>query len=404
MLLIYTIAATAAVGDPLHSVWPQPSSLKSTSEMSMRLSPDADDASLFFQLQGSVASPLLATAFRRYARITFAHAVRPASLTACALDRGHQVYPPTGALVVSVADLDESHPTLHTDESYALNVRPGTPATLSASTVYGALRGLETFSQLVAIDFDCGAYYFPCVSVADAPRFPHRGLMVDTARHYLPLASLRAILDSLPYAKLNVLHWHMADSQSFPFQSFSSPRLWQGAFSASERYTQSDVAGVVEHARLRGVRVMVEFDSPVGTSLSIYTSIYPSIYLFIWCLHIVELDRPHFGDLYTPLFQCKRYVYAYSYYVTCICRSTSFGCHPQHLRTPFPRATTTPGVSATRPSAPRRRASRPSTSLAMRRSSVCRPSFSNSRAAGPPRAASPRGSSLTISCIWAAMR
>eukprot|EP00965_Chrysotila_dentata_P082848 2733442-Pleurochrysis_carterae.AAC.2 len=45
----------------------------------------------------------------------------------------------------------------------------------------------------------------------------------------------------------------MADSQSFPFQSLSRPRLWRGAY-PHERYTQGDVAAVVEHARLRGVR------------------------------------------------------------------------------------------------------------------------------------------------------
>ena len=35
-----------------------------------------------------------------------------------------------------------------------------------------------------------------------------------------------------------------------------------GAFSPQERYTQADIAAVVEYARLRGVRVMVEFDMP----------------------------------------------------------------------------------------------------------------------------------------------
>ena len=86
--------------------------------------------------------------------------------------------------------------------------------------------------------------------------------MVDTARHYEPLAAVRAIVDSLSYAKLNVLHWHMVDIQSFPFESKSSPRLWEGAYAPSQRYTQADVAVVVEHARLRGVRVIVEFDMP----------------------------------------------------------------------------------------------------------------------------------------------
>ena len=40
--------------------------------------------------------------------------------------------------------------------------------------------------------------------INDSPRFPHRGLMVDTARHYETLPALRAIVDSLVYAKINV--------------------------------------------------------------------------------------------------------------------------------------------------------------------------------------------------------
>jgi hypothetical protein len=47
--------------------------------------------------------------------------------------------------------------------------------------------------------------------------------MVDSSRHFLPLAVIRRTLDSLPYAKLNVLHWHVSDTQSFPFQSKSRP-------------------------------------------------------------------------------------------------------------------------------------------------------------------------------------
>lgn len=130
--------------------------------------------------------------------------------------------------------------------------------------MYGALRGLETFSQLVSFQFSGEDYSLSGVpwSISDAPRFTHRGLMVDTARHFQPLASLRAIIDSLPYAKINVLHWHLVDSQSFPFHSASNPKLWDGAYNAQSRYTHSDVTSIVEYARLRGVRVMPEFDMP----------------------------------------------------------------------------------------------------------------------------------------------
>ena len=138
-------------------------------------------------------------------------------------------------------------------------------ATLSASTVYGALRGLETLSQLVSFDFDTRAYEISGApwAIKDAPRFQHRGLMVDTARHFLPLATLRRAVDSMAYAKLNVLHWHMVDTQSFPFEVAAAPELWtEGAFSAGERYLQEDVSALVEYARARGIRVVVEFDVP----------------------------------------------------------------------------------------------------------------------------------------------
>ena len=67
------------------------------------------------------------------------------------------------------------------------------------------------------------------------------------------------VIDSATYAKLNCIHWHLVDEQSFPFDSPSFPLLaGKGAYSAYERYTVADVAEVVEYARQRGIRVMVE--------------------------------------------------------------------------------------------------------------------------------------------------
>jgi hexosaminidase len=103
--------------------------------------------------------------------------------------------------------------------------------------------------------------------------------MIDTARHFEPLDSIKRIIDSLPYAKLNVLHWHMSDSQSFPLQFHAYPKLWNGAWSAQERYLQTDVADVVEYARLRGVRVFPEFDVPghAASWCAGYPEICPSV-------------------------------------------------------------------------------------------------------------------------------
>jgi hexosaminidase len=60
--------------------------------------------------------------------------------------------------------------------------------------------------------------------------------MVDSSRHVEIVAAIRGIVDLLVYAKYNVLHWHMSDSQSFPFQSKTCPKLWEGAYSDQEKY------------------------------------------------------------------------------------------------------------------------------------------------------------------------
>ena len=46
------------------------------------------------------------------------------------------------------------------------------------------------------------------------------GLLVDTARHFLPVAdALLPLLDGMAALKLNVLHWHLTDTQAFQLGS-----------------------------------------------------------------------------------------------------------------------------------------------------------------------------------------
>ena len=246
MLLALLVAPNAA--SP--AAWPRPK-FSSSGTASLAVTPTP----FFFALTPEVHSPLLSTTFARYLSLTFPHELDDPSGTPSSL---------TG-LNFSVADMDESHPQLATDESYTLSLpSEGGTGLVTAKTVYGALRAIETFSQMVLYDFDSAGYVVPGApwDIKDAPRFPHRGLMVDSARHYQPLGSLRRLIDGLPFAKINVLHWHMVDSQSFPFEVKSYPKLWSAAYAPSQRYTQADVASIVEYARVRGVRVIVEFDMP----------------------------------------------------------------------------------------------------------------------------------------------
>jgi hexosaminidase len=144
------------------------------------------------------------------------------------------------------------------DESYELAV-DAQKARLTAPTTLGALRGLETLLQLVRQEG--GRWAIPAVRVADGPRFPWRGLLIDPSRRWQPVESILRILDGMASVKLNVLHWHLSEDQGFRVESRVFPRLHQQG-SDGLFYTQEEVRTVIRAARARGIRVVPEFDIP----------------------------------------------------------------------------------------------------------------------------------------------
>jgi hexosaminidase len=145
------------------------------------------------------------------------------------------------------------------DESYTLTVTP-TGATLHAPEPLGALRGLETFYQLVFNTND-GYGALPVVKIDDRPRFPWRGLLLDVARHYMPLKQIEREVDGLAAVKMDVLHLHLSDDQSFRVESKKFPELTEKG-SHGQFYTQEQIKDLVAYARDRGVRIVPEFDVP----------------------------------------------------------------------------------------------------------------------------------------------
>src|SRR5580698_4709945 len=108
------------------------------------------------------------------------------------------------------------------DESYELTVTDS-GAKLTAPTSLGVLRGLQTFLQLVEIT--PAGFAAPAVTIKDSPRFPWRGLMIDSSRHFLPVDVIKRNLDGMAAVKMNVLHWHLSDDQGFRAESKVFPRL-----------------------------------------------------------------------------------------------------------------------------------------------------------------------------------
>lgn len=99
--------------------------------------------------------------------------------------------------------------------------------------------------------------------MSDGPRYPYRGLLLDSGRNYIEIDAIKRTIDAMAASKLNTFHWHITDSQSFPLVSQSNPQLSKlGAYSRSQVYKPSDIAELVTFAKVRGVRVLPEFDAP----------------------------------------------------------------------------------------------------------------------------------------------
>ncbi|XP_013916946.1 PREDICTED: beta-hexosaminidase subunit beta-like [Thamnophis sirtalis] len=246
---------------PYGSLWPLPQSLR-VSPTRFRLAPDQ------FQIvhgPGSSAGPncsLLQDAFRRYYEYMFGYSKwqnQDEKKSLCETE--------LSLLQVIITSKDsecDKFPSITSDESYHLQVSKPT-SVLKADKVWGILRGLETFSQLLYED-DCGTYFVNESIISDFPRFAYRGILLDTSRHFLPLKVILTNLDAMAFNKFNVLHWHIVDDPSFPYESTTFPELnAQGAYTPNHVYTPVDVHNVIEYARLRGIRVIPEFDTPGHT-------------------------------------------------------------------------------------------------------------------------------------------
>lgn len=183
---------------------------------------------------------------------------------------------------------------METKESYELEVSATGGIVIEAGTVYGARHGLTTVLNMLEVrNFSPPAanvygHTIPAgdkwhwvlpyddFKITDEPRLSHRGLMIDTARHYQEWNDLYKVVEGLSRSKMNVLHWHATDDQSFPLVLTKSKlRIHgakcvrgdltgqcRGAYNPYMTYHQEDIVDFIRYAKLRGVRIYIEIDQP----------------------------------------------------------------------------------------------------------------------------------------------
>ncbi|MEI3865959.1 family 20 glycosylhydrolase [Microbacterium sp. CCNWLW134] len=148
-------------------------------------------------------------------------------------------------------------------------VAADTGVEISAADATGLAAGLHTLAQLLTPVSE--GWLVPAIRIDDAPRFAYRGLMLDVARHFFPVADVCAVIDRAASLKLTHLHLHLTDDQGWRLQLRAHPALTAAA-SGSEIgggpggfYTREDYQEIVAYAAARHLTVVPEIDLPGHT-------------------------------------------------------------------------------------------------------------------------------------------
>lgn len=185
-----------------------------------------------------------------------------------------------------------------TDESYQITITEEGAATIESKSTFGVLHGLETFSQFFAKHSKGGVYTIQApVHISDKPKYKHRGVMLDVSRSYYKVDVIYRTLDAMSWNKLNRLHVHVTDAQSWPLEIPSIPSLSnEGRYSTETVYTPTDIENIQKYGALRGVEVYFEIDTPGHTS-SIAFSHPELIAAFEATPYILYCNEPPCGTL-----------------------------------------------------------------------------------------------------------
>lgn len=169
-------------------------------------------------------------------------------------------------------------------EGYTLIASPS-GILIRALSPAGLFYGTQTLRQLLPPQIESASrapgvvWSVPGVKIWDRPRFPVRGLMLDSARHLQSVAFIKRTLDRLAYHKMNTFHWHLSDDQGWRLEIKRYPKLTEvGAWRSEDGhryggfYTQAQVKDIVAYAAARFITIIPEIDMPAhsGAALAAY--------------------------------------------------------------------------------------------------------------------------------------
>lgn len=174
---------------------------------------------------------------------------------------------------------------VHSLEAYELKITPNN-ISIKAKHPKGIYYGVTTLRQILEQCQTQGE--IPCLLIEDAPRYEFRGLMLDPARHYLPIDDIKAYIDQMALYKLNTLQLHLTDDQGWRLEIPNRPLLTTIGAKRSAEYRVEDneyyrveeLRELVQYAQLRGIEIIPEIDIPghTGALLTAYPNLRTDIH------------------------------------------------------------------------------------------------------------------------------
>lgn len=164
---------------------------------------------------------------------------------------------------------------------------------IAAAGDAGLFYGAMTLAQLLTPGRgDGGRVDVPVLAIRDAPRFAWRGVMLDLARHMLPIGAIRSVIDQMAQHKLNILQLHLTDDQGWRIEIKRFPELtrigaWRAAPATGSAadgaryggfYTQAELRDLVAYAAVRAITIVPEIDMPGHAQAAI--AAYPAMGVF----------------------------------------------------------------------------------------------------------------------------
>lgn len=167
----------------------------------------------------------------------------------------------------------EARSSEHLKDAYMLDLKNDNSVHIIACHADGAGYAMTTLTQLF-FRHTAGRSYTTMAPfhIADAPRYVHRGLNLDVARSFYPVANIIRTIEAMADNKMNRLHLHITDSQAWPLEVPGMEELaGKGAYGPQMTYSVEDLELIISTGYLRGIKVYLEIDMP-GHTASIYHS------------------------------------------------------------------------------------------------------------------------------------